>query len=230
MSRSLLFKILFSIFCFLQLMNCKNEKKEVPTELNTSYDKIVEEDLIVEENGIGRAVWQKPDLVIRELGNISNKVIADIGAGTGYFSFRLALHAKKVIAVDIDTQAIRFLEENKLKLPEKFRENIQIRLAKEDNPLLEENEVDIVLIINTAAYINNLEKYLGILKKGLVQGGEIIIIDYKMKKLPINAPPKEERLYLDKIEDMLEAAGYDQIVTDDTSLDFQYIIHAINNK
>jgi len=230
MSRSLVFKILFSIFCFIQLMNCKDETKQTTTELNTSYDKIVEEELIVEENGIGRAVWQKPDLVIRELGNISNKVIADIGAGTGYFSFRLALHAKKVIAVDIDTQAIRFLEENKFKLPEKFRENIQIRLAKEDNPLLEENEVDVVLIINTAAYINNLEKYLETLKKALVQGGEIIIIDYKMKKLPINAPPKEERLYLDKIEDMLEAAGYDQIVTDDTSLDFQYIIHAINNK
>lgn len=230
MSQRLVFKIIFYIFFILQLMNCKDEVKQVPTELNTSYDKIVEEDLIVEENGIGRAVWQKPDLIIQKLGNISDKVIADIGAGTGYFSFRLALHAKKVIAVDIDTQAIRFLEENKLKLPEKFRENIQIRLAQENNPLLEENEVDVVLIINTVAYIKDLEKYLETIKKSLVKGGKIIIIDYKMKKIPINAPPKAERLYLDKIEDMLEAAGYDQIVTDDTSLDYQYIIHAINNK
>ncbi|MBK9734655.1 MAG: hypothetical protein IPO92_06695 [Saprospiraceae bacterium] len=54
-----------------------------------------------------------------------------------------------------------------------------------------------------------------------------MIIDYKMKKLPINAPPKTERIYLDKIEDMLLSAGYKDIVSDDTSLDYQYIIEAI---
>ncbi|MBK8515652.1 MAG: hypothetical protein IPL55_04980 [Saprospiraceae bacterium] len=53
-----------------------------------------------------------------------------------------------------------------------------------------------------------------------------MIIDYKMKRLPINAPPKSERIYLDKLEDMLISAGYKILDTDDTSLDYQYIIIA----
>ena len=53
-----------------------------------------------------------------------------------------------------------------------------------------------------------------------------MIIDYKMKRLPINAPPKEERVYLDQLEDMLIKAGYKVFQTDDTSLDYQYIIQA----
>ncbi|MBK7700716.1 MAG: hypothetical protein IPJ39_19310 [Saprospiraceae bacterium] len=47
-----------------------------------------------------------------------------------------------------------------------------------------------------------------------------------MKKLPINAPPKDERIYLDKLEDILESAGYQIAQSDDTSLDYQYILTA----
>lgn len=45
-----------------------------------------------------------------------------------------------------------------------------------------------------------------------------MVIDYKMKRIPINAPPKTERVYLDKLEDMFINAGYKIIKTDDTSL------------
>ena len=62
------------------------------------------------------------------------------------------------------------------------------------------------------------------LKKGLKKDGVIMVIDYKMKRIPINAPPKTERVYLDKLEDMFINAGYKIIKTDDTSLDFQYIL------
>ncbi len=49
-----------------------------------------------------RAEWQKPEWVIEQLGDLTGKTVADIGAGTGYFAFRIARKAKKVIAIDID--------------------------------------------------------------------------------------------------------------------------------
>lgn len=178
-------------------------------------------------SNVGRAIWQKPGLVIEKLGDISDKTIADIGAGTGYFSLRLSKRAKKVIAIEIEPTLINYIDSSKVSLPDSLKSRLETRLALPDNPKLAKDEVDIVLIINTVAYIEDLPKYLNTLKQGLKKGGKVMIIDYKMKRLPINAPPKSERVYLDVIEDMMVDAGYEVIQTDDTSLDFQYIIQAI---
>lgn len=180
-------------------------------------------------SNVGRAIWQKPGLVIEKLGDISDKVIADIGAGTGYFSFRLAYKAKKVIAIEIEQQLLDYIDSTKTKLPVAVKNNIETRLATSASANLKDEEVDIILIINTIAYIPDLPQYLETIKKGLKKGGKIMIIDYKMKRLPINAPPKSERVYLDKLEDLLIHAGYKVIISDDTSLDYQYIIQATKN-
>ena len=58
-------------------------------------------------NGVqSRQVWQKPNLVIELLGDLQDKTIADIGAGVGYFSFRLAEKANRVIAIEIDENSL----------------------------------------------------------------------------------------------------------------------------
>ncbi|MBK8670344.1 MAG: class I SAM-dependent methyltransferase [Saprospiraceae bacterium] len=183
-------------------------------------------DLEIGRNNVGRAIWQKPNLVIEKLGDISDKVIADIGAGTGYFSFKLASKSKKVIAIEIEQGLLDFIDSTKIKLPADRRNHLETRLATPENPNLRDDEVDIILIINTVGYIPHLATYLQTIKKGLKKNGVLMIIDYKMKRLPINAPPKEERVYLDQLEDMLIKAGYKVFQTDDTSLDYQYIIQA----
>jgi ubiquinone/menaquinone biosynthesis C-methylase UbiE len=213
----------------LLVHSCKdNNFNFKPTEVSES-EPVIEAD--VESNGtntnVSRAIWQKPGLVIEKLGDVSDKVIADLGAGTGYFSLKLALKAKKVIAIDIEPELLHFIDSVKAVLPKEKAEKIETRLAAPDNPNLKNNEADIILIINTIAYIPNLPVYLQTLKSGLKKGGHILIIDYKMKKLPINAPPKTERIYLDKLEEMLTQAGYNVTKTDDTSLDYQYMIDAV---
>lgn len=177
-------------------------------------------------SNVSRSIWQKPGLVIEKMGDVSGKVVADIGAGTGYFSFRLANKAKKVIAVEIEPDMIAYIDSIRVKMPEQQQRKIETRLATPDDPALSEDEVDIIVVINTIAYIPRLPVYLETLKKGLKPGGSLMIIDYKMKRLPINAPPKSERIYLDKLEDMLIEAGYTISESDDTSLDYQYIITA----
>ena len=226
-------KYRLGVFLFvvcIVLIDCKDnnfnfkpkdvEKPNTPLQLDIEFDD-------GSATNVGRAIWQKPGLVIEKLGDVSDKVIVDLGAGTGYFAFKLALRAKKVIAVEIEPELVKYIDSTKIKLPVDRRENLEGRLATANDPNLREGEADIILIINTITYIDNLRSYLQKLKKGLKVGGSLMIIDYKMKKLPINAPPRSERMYLDKLEDILLEAGYKVTLTDDTSLDFQYLIQAI---
>jgi 2-polyprenyl-3-methyl-5-hydroxy-6-metoxy-1,4-benzoquinol methylase len=216
-----------AIIIVLSLPGCKNNQvKQVNISGNNGKkaDTVLTVDTLFDN--VGRTVWQKPDLVINTLGNLENKVVADIGAGTGYFSFRLALRAKTVIAVDIDKAVLDTINQYAARLPESYRERVVTRLAQPDNPSLKENEVDVIVIINTIAYVPELDNYLKTLLKSLKSGGEILIVDFKMKKLSISAPPRNERIYLDVLEDKLEKSGFKNIVSDDTSLDYQYIVKA----
>ncbi len=174
-----------------------------------------------------RQIWQKPDEVIDMLGDLNGKVIADIGAGFGYFSFRLLSKAGRVIAVDIDPEMLRVLNGFKKSLRPALQENLDVRLATPDDPNLQPNEVDIILIVNTVAFISDRVQYFENLRKYLKSGGKIVIVDFKMKRIPlVSAPPYSDRVYLHIIEEQLDSSGYLQIETDDTSLDYQYLVFA----
>jgi 2-polyprenyl-3-methyl-5-hydroxy-6-metoxy-1,4-benzoquinol methylase len=213
------------IAIFMIFLSCKgdiyNSQSVVNSDVTTSNLPI--RDSLPEQNN-ERAIWQKPSLVIDKLGDIKNATIADIGAGAGYFSFRLAKECKKVLAIDIEPTALKYIDSVKHRLPTEIGQKVETRLAKPDNPMLASKEVDVIVIINTVAYIKDFEAYLQKLKTALKPKGRVMIIDYKMKKLPINAPIKSERVYLDKIEDMLLNAGFTLKTSDDTSLDYQYIV------
>ena len=180
------------------------------------------------EENAGRQNWQKPGEVLRSLGDLSDKVVADIGAGAGYFSFRMARLAKKVIATDIDQAALDAIDsiKNEYLSPE-IQAKLETRLVKEDNPLLGDEEVDVVFIANTfAAYIEKPVEYLTMVLKGLKPGGIVCIIDFKMKRLPAVFPPVDYRLPLFEVENLLENSGFQLVAADDKTLDFQYIVIA----
>ena len=61
-----------------------------------------------------RDAWQKPAAVIAALGDLRGKTVMDIGAGTGYFSFRLAEAGAHVIAADVDEQFQEFIERKRI--------------------------------------------------------------------------------------------------------------------
>ncbi|MCB0617513.1 MAG: class I SAM-dependent methyltransferase [Saprospiraceae bacterium] len=174
-----------------------------------------------------RVFWQKPDLVIDRLGDLSEKTVADIGAGSGYFARRLAHKAKRVIAVDIDEQFVEFMDSIKLvELPKELQGRFETRLATPEDAKLRNGEANIVLLVNTYIYVPNRIDYLLRLKEGLASGGTLVIIDFKKKRIPMNNPPADIRLPLYQVEAELEQAGYHRIISDDTSLDYQYIVMA----
>jgi arsenite methyltransferase len=129
-----------------------------------------------------RDAWQKPHDVIMALALQSKEVVADIGAGTGYFSRRLARHAATVFAVDIDPKLLEIAAKNKLA-------NLKLVHAKMDDPALPSASVDTIFICDVWHHIDGRPAYLQKLKQALKPGGRIVVIDFKEGKLPVGPPP-----------------------------------------
>ncbi|MGB3078666.1 MAG: class I SAM-dependent methyltransferase [Saprospiraceae bacterium] len=191
---------------------------------DTTSNKAFESDVEVYESP-DRVIWQKPDLVIEQLGQVDGKVIADLGAGTGYFSRRIAYKGATVIAIDIDPKAIQWMEEQKAKFPVEIRDRLVIRQADKNDPHLKRNEVDMVLLVNTYSYITDRVPYFTKLKEDIRKGGNVVIIDFKKIETPFG-PPLEDRIDVADVEKELREAGYDILKVDEESLEYQYIIKA----
>lgn len=177
-----------------------------------------------------RAAWQKPDVVIDKLGDISDKVIADIGAGTGYFSFRFAMKSKKVIAIDIDKDMLDLMDLFTMNLPTDIQSRIETRLASKFNPKLKEKEVDLIVMINTFSYIDDRLAYLNTIKNGLKEDGQLMILNFKEENISAESPPFKKRISLELMKKDVVSAGYEIVDVDSQSLEYQYVIIASLNK
>lgn len=186
------------------------------------------EGILEDYTNTNRDVWQKPETIFNLMGDLSEKTVADIGAGTGFFSLRLAAQADKVIAIDINPAFISYLDSVRvLQLPPAQRGRLETRLAKPDDPLLRKKEADLIMIVNTLPYIDNPVDYLRNLRPALREGGRIFIVDFKRKRLPPGiGPVADQRLPLHVVEEMLVEAGYPRFRSIDTALDYQYIVIA----
>jgi SAM-dependent methyltransferase len=185
------------------------------------------EGLVADYESKDRGIWQKPEMVISLLGDLEGKTVADIGAGTGYFTFRLVPRAKKVIGIDIDRRFIQFLDSVKVRLPATYRDRFETRLAQLDDPLLRPAEADAVMIVNTYGYMGNRVQYLKTLIRGIKPGGQLLIIDFKKNNLPVG-PPDEFKVALGQVEKELITAGFSISKVDKDALDYQYIVIAQN--
>ncbi len=171
-----------------------------------------------------RTEWQNPELVIQRLGNLEDKVVADLGAGSGYFSFKLSQLAERVIALDIDPRALDYIE-GQMDIVGDWSKNIETRLTPADVPNLVDNEVDVVLIVNTLAFIPDRAKYLPRVLQGMRAGGKLAIVDFKTGSMPVG-PSDNLKLAPRQVIKELRQAGFKRVNQDETSLQYQYIITA----
>lgn len=171
-----------------------------------------------------RLAWQRPDTVLSFLeqyaGGITGKRIADIGSGTGFFSFRLAEYADKVIAVDIDQRFLDYIVQQRDYMSENAQNRVMTRLAAEDDPKLEDDEVDLVLIVNTYHHINDRVEYLRKLRN---KTERVVIIDFNKEELPVG-PPVDMKLDASQVLDEMEEAGFGRARIDPSLLPYQYVV------
>ena len=174
-----------------------------------------------------RQSWQDPQLVLDGLGDLNGKVIADIGSGTGYFTFQLANGASKVIAIDVEKRFLDYIEDRKFELSNTDIANkIETRLTQPNDPSLSEGEVDKVLIVNSYTYIPNRSDYLAKLRNGLKSGGQLLIVDYRLGDLPVG-PDNSQKLSAKQVMTELENASFKSVRVDSISLQYQYMITSI---
>ena len=201
------FRYFLLLVMILLITGCKEEKHPHKTDHNKAnihMNKAPFESLIERFEDPSRESWQKPAEVIAMLGDINGKTIMDIGAGTGYFSFRMADQGARVIAADVDE---RFLEYMETKKQETANELVITRKVPYDNPKLETHEADVVVIIDTYHHIENRVNYFGKVLKGLKPGGKLMVVDFKKEKTP-HGPPMHHRLASDVVISELKEAGF----------------------
>jgi cyclopropane fatty-acyl-phospholipid synthase-like methyltransferase len=151
-----------------------------------------------------REAWQMPARVLEALEIKPGQAVADIGAGTGYFTIRLArLPAKpKVYAVDIEPSMLQYLQK---RAAHEGLTNVTTVLAGPDRTNLPE-PVDLVLIVDTYHHIPNRVAYFNALRKTLKPGGRVAIVDFR-KDSP-EGPPPEFRFTPEQITGEMTQAGF----------------------
>ncbi|HEY7237735.1 MAG TPA: class I SAM-dependent methyltransferase [Burkholderiales bacterium] len=151
-----------------------------------------------------RDAWQKPHDVIRALALKSDAAVADLGAGTGYFSARLANMFPKatVYAVDVEPDMVKYLGERAKR--EGLANLKPVQSAAGDARL--PAKVDLVLLVDVYHHIENRERYFGKLAASLKPGGRLAVIDFRLDSP--QGPPKAERIAPERVKAELSAAGY----------------------
>ena len=154
-----------------------------------------------------RDAWQMPDRVIAALELTPAHSVADIGAGTGYFSMRLAKAVPKgvVYAVDIEPNMITHLTTRAA--GEKVT-NLTPVLGSATSPNLPK-PVDLILVVDTYHHIGNRSEYFRALRSQLIAGGRIAIIDFR-KDAP-DGPPAHFRFTPEQIQKEMGDAGYSPV-------------------
>jgi arsenite methyltransferase len=128
--------------------------------------------------GFNRDQWQQRDRVIQSLRIRPGDRVADIGSGGGYFVFALAKAVGpdgKVYAVDVDPTMNDLVAERAKK---ERTGNVEVVLAKPDDPILPLAGVDLIFTSNTYHHIDNRVGYLTNLRKYLRPNGRIAIVEF----------------------------------------------------
>ncbi len=148
----------------------------------------------------GRAAWQKPDQVVAALEIRKDEVLADIGAGTGYFTRRFAARAAKVYAADVNPDLLDSIAAQKMP-------NVETVLVAPDDPGLPAAAVDTIFFCNVLHHIENRPAYYEKLRVALRPGGRIVIVDFHKRPLPVGPPPPM-KLSEEEVTREFERAGF----------------------
>ena len=151
-----------------------------------------------------RDAWQKPHEVIQALALKPDAVIADIGAGTGYFAARFAhmVPNGRVYAVDTEPAMVKYLAE---RAQREGLGNVTAVAGVPGDPRLPE-KADLIVMVDVFHHVEDRERYFARLRDSLRPGGSVAIIDFRLDGP--RGPPKNARVAPGQVKDELQRAGY----------------------
>lgn len=166
-----------------------------------------------------RDAWQKPHEVIQALALRPDAVVADIGAGTGYFAVRLAHMVPKgqVYAVDIEPDMVRHLAQ---RAKDAGLRNLTAVQGAPDRPKLP-RKVDLALLVDVYHHIEDRRRYFRNLVADLAPEGRVAIIDFRADSP--QGPPRGARIAPAAVRSELEAVGL-ALRSEHAFLPYQYFL------
>ena len=168
-----------------------------------------------------RAAWQKPDQIMDALNIADGAHVADIGAGAGWFTIRLARRVEqlgRVYAVEVQEPT---LDAIRRRVAREGLGNVRVVLGSDTDPRLPAGTLDAALIVDTYPEIDHRADYLRTLVRALKPGGRIGVVNYK----PGDGgpgPDRETRVDSASVEADARAAGLRVLARE--NLPFQYLL------
>jgi ubiquinone/menaquinone biosynthesis C-methylase UbiE len=213
----LIFTLIFVLYPLTGCAQQPSEKHKVPQFRFDDVDKWVKR-----FEDPKRRQWQKPDEVVKTLNLKPGDIVADIGAGTGYFTRRFARVVGpkgRALGLDIEQPLVNYMKEDARKLN---LINYKAWVIKPDDPELESRSVDVVFLCNTYHHIDKRVDYFRRLSMSLKPGGRVVIVDFYKKKMP-EGPPQKHKLAKQNVIGELKKAGY-RLIRSHDFLPYQYFL------
>ncbi len=164
-----------------------------------------------------------PRETLMKLGLSEGDIMADIGCGIGYFTIPAAEIVGpegQVFAIDISSE---MLEEVEKSLAEKDVSNVKTTSTDEDTLNLKDETVTFALMSNVLHEVNETAKSLGEVSRILLDNGRIAVIEWQKVESHIG-PPVSHRLDKEYVEQLLQNAGFKNILTTDIGDHFYAVL------
>jgi len=165
-----------------------------------------------------RIGWQRPDAVVEALALTGGEKVVDLGAGSGYFTFRIskALPAGEVVAIDIEPEMLRHIHHRAMT---EGIDNIEVVLAQPDDPSVPTG-ADLVFICDVLHHVRSREVWLGKLASKMQSGSRLVLIEFREGDLP-QGPPESVKIPKAELVSMIIKAGFSLETDRDELLPYQ---------
>ncbi len=166
--------------------------------------------------GMGGADWlersdreneEHPEAALDALDLKKGMVVADVGAGTGYFSIRMARRVGatgRVYANDIQPEMLSRLQD---RLDAEHLSNVETVLGTQSDPKLPAGKLDLILMVDVYHELSQPQRMLGEMRKALKADGRLVLIEYRKEDPTIPIRP-EHKMSVVEVKTEVEAEGY----------------------
>lgn len=172
--------------------------------------------------GPERDASQRPADVVAALQIEPGMTVVDLGTGTGYFLPYLSPVAGdrgRILALDIEAGMVEYVRK---RASREGLTNVTPRLVKPDDPELETNSIDRILVVNTWHHIPQRQRYAAKLREALKAGGTIAIVEFTLETE--HGPSREHRVAPEVVIAELRAGGLQASLIDDPLPDHYIVI------
>ncbi len=150
-----------------------------------------------------------------------DEVVADIGAGSGYYSFRIAkeLSKGKVLAVDLQPEMLAMMRQ---KISQQKIDNVELIQAKESNPNLPEKSIDMAFMVDVYHELSYPKEVMQNIVAALKPNGRFILLEYRMED-PTVPIKRLHKMSLEQAVKEMEAVGL-RLKNNKTNLPWQHFM------